>query len=216
MNGHIDFGYMQTKTRKAVVAHKIIETGEGLLNLVWSRADAQRAASLEIIARTAYTAEESACHYLETIGLDREGSIRETLELARYQDTNEQTHEDIFARDLDGLSHWGDRFLARHLAVLIYWVFAITTLIDHEMAALLGEAVEVEAVKTYRRMLNEQPIDWLDQPAPPRATCYWEKPNSMWRVRGDHCPTSMRDVVEAILLDEADHVMANSRKATAF
>ena len=54
--------------------------------------------------------------------------------------------------------------------MLIYWVFAITTLIDHEMAALLGEAVEVEAVKTYRRMLNEQPIDWLDQPAPPRAT----------------------------------------------
>ena len=55
---------MQTKTRKAVVAHKIIETGEGLLNLVWSRADARRAASLEIIARIAYTAEESACHYL--------------------------------------------------------------------------------------------------------------------------------------------------------
>ena len=100
--------------------------------------------------------------------------------------------------------------------MLIYWVFAITTLIDHEMAALLGEAVEVEAVKTYRRMLNEQPIEWLDQPAPPRATNYWEKPNSMWHVRGDHCPNSMRDVVEAILLDEADHVMANSRKATAF
>ena len=34
MKGHTDFGYMQTKTRKAVVAHKIIETGEGLLNLV--------------------------------------------------------------------------------------------------------------------------------------------------------------------------------------
>ena len=72
---------MQTKTRKAVVAHKIIETGEGLLNLVWSRADARRAASLEIIARTAYTAEESACHYLETIGLDREGQFGKHLSL---------------------------------------------------------------------------------------------------------------------------------------
>ena len=45
--------------------------------------------------------------------------------------------------------------LARHIAVIIYWVFAITTLIDHELAALLGEAVEVEAVKTHRRMLIE-------------------------------------------------------------
>jgi hypothetical protein len=161
---------MQTKTDKAATAHKIIQTGEGILNLVWGKADARRAASLEIIARTAYTAEESACHYLETIGLDKEGTIRETLELARYQDTNEQTHEDIFARDLDGLKNWGDRFLARHIAVAIYWVFAITTLIDHEMAALLGEAVEVEAVKTYRRMLKEQPVEWLNQPAAPSAT----------------------------------------------
>ena len=207
---------METKTRKAATAHMIIEAGEGVLNLVWGKADERRAASLEIIARTAYTAEESACHYLETIGLDKEGTIRDTLELARYQDTNEQTHEDIFARDLDGLKNWGDRFLARHIAVVIYWVFAITTLIDHEMAALLGEAVEVEAVKTYRRMLKEQPEEWLDQPAAPTATHYWEKPNSMWRVRGDHMPGSMRDVVEAIVRDEADHVKANSKKATAF
>ena len=94
---------MQTKTAKAAAAQKIIQAGESILNLAWRKADARRAASLEIIARTAYTAEESACHYLETIGLDEEGTIRETLELARYQDTNEQTHEDIFARDLDCL-----------------------------------------------------------------------------------------------------------------
>ena len=127
-----------TRTRKVGVVHKIIETGESLLNIVWYGADERRAASLEIIARTAYTAEESACQYLETIGLDRKGRIRKMLELARYQDTNEQTHEDIFARDLNGLKNWGDRFLARHIAVIIYWVFAITTLVDHELAALLG------------------------------------------------------------------------------
>ena len=207
---------MQTKTAKAEAAQKIIQAGESVLNLVWRQADARRAASLEIIARTAYTAEESACHYLETIGLDKEGTIRETLELARYQHTNEQAHEDIFARDLDGLKNWADRFLARHIAVAIYWVFAITTLMDHEMASLLGEAVEVEAVKTYRRMLMEQPLDWLNQPASLTATRYWEKPTSMWRLRGDDRPKTMREVVEAIVKDEADHVVANSKKATAF
>ena len=207
---------METKTRKAATAHKIIEAGEGVLNLVWGKADERRAASLEIIARTAYTAEESACHYLETIGLDKEGTIRDTLELARYQDTNEQTHEDIFARDLDGLKNWGDRFLARHIAVIIYWAFAIITLIDHELAALLGEAVEVEAVKTYKRMLIEQSDEWLSQPAVSTAVHYWNKPNSMWKVRGDIEPASMRDVVESIVKDEADHVHANSQKAIAF
>ena len=53
------------------------------------------------------------------------------------------------------MKNWGDRFLARHIAVIIYCVFAIKTLIDHELAALLGEAVEVGVVKIYRRMLIE-------------------------------------------------------------
>ena len=47
--------------------------------------------------------------------------------------------------------------MARHVAVFVYWIFALNTLLDHELASLLGEAVEAEAVKTYRRMLLEQP-----------------------------------------------------------
>ena len=89
---------MKTKTTKAQVAHALIVTGETVLNAVWGAADARRAAALEIIARTAYTAEESACHFLETAGFDTTGKIRETLELARWQDTNEQMHEDVFGR----------------------------------------------------------------------------------------------------------------------
>ena len=128
---------MQTRSYKANFAHFLIESGEKLLSLLWPAADVRRAASLEIIARTAYTAEESACHYLETIGLDQSGAIRKTLELARRQDSNEQTHEDIFSRDLGGLSLWIDRFVARHVAVLVYWIFALTTLLDHELASCL-------------------------------------------------------------------------------
>ena len=95
-------------------------------------------------------------------------------------------------------------------------MFAFTTLIDHELAALLGEAVEVEAVKTYKRMLIEQSHEWLNQPAVPTALRYWNKSNSMWRARGDRQPASMRDVVEAIVKDESDHVHANAQKAVAF
>ena len=112
------------------------------------------------------------------------------------------------------MKNWDDRFLARHIAVIIYWVFVITTLIDHELAALLGEAVEV--VKTYRRMLIEQSNEWLNQPAVPTALRYLNKPNSLWRARGDCQPGSIREVVEAIVKDESDHVHANAQKATAF
>ena len=114
------------------------------------------------------------------------------------------------------MKNWGDRFLARHIAVIIYWVFAIKTLIDHELAALLGEAVEVGVVKIYRRMLIEQSNDWLNQTAIPIALRYWNKPNSMWRARGDRQPASMREVVEAIVKDGPDHVHANAQKAIAF
>ena len=95
-------------------------------------------------------------------------------------------------------------------------MFAITTLIDYELPALLGEAVEVEVVKTYRRMLIEQSNEWLNQPAVPTALRYWNKPNNMWRARGDRQPASMREVVEAIVNDEADLVHANAQKAVAF
>ena len=207
---------MKTQTLKAKVAYQLIRAGEAILNVVWAKADERRAAALEIIARTAYTAEESACHYLETIGLDKTGVIRETMELARSQDTNEQTHEDIFGRDLNGMKHWGDRFLARHIAILIFWIFAIITLIDHEFAALLGEAVEVEAVKTYARMLREQAPEWLEQPAVPTAIAYYNKDNNFWSKRGDDRPLTMRDVVESIRKDEEDHINYNSMKALAF
>lgn len=207
---------MKTQTTKAAIAHRLIVTGESVLNLVWGEADERRAAALEIIARTAYTAEESACHFLETIGCDTDGNIRETLELARWQDTNEQMHEDVFGRDLGGLSAWVDQFLSRHIAVIIYWAFAITTLIDHEFASHLGEAVEVEAVKTYGRMLHEQPEWWLNQPAPRAALEYWEKENTLWSHRCEDLPVDMRDVVTYICRDEADHVTNNHRKASAF
>ncbi|QIN96765.1 plastoquinol terminal oxidase [Synechococcus phage S-N03] len=207
---------MKTKTFKAQTAHRLIVIGESVLNLVWGAADARRAAALEIIARTAYTAEESACHFLETIGYDSDGHIRQTLELARWQDTNEQMHEDVFGRDLGGLDGWFDQFLSRHVAFVIYWVFAILTLVNHEFAALLGEAVEVEAVKTYARMLHEQPAEWLNQPAPRGALEYWAKPNTLWSVRGEPKPQTMRDVVEYIRRDEADHIENNSAKALAF
>ena len=207
---------MKTQTTKAAIAHRLIVTGEAVLNLVWGAADERRAAALEIIARTAYTAEESACHLLETIGLDHDGKIRETLELARWQDTNEQMHEDVFGRDLGGIDGWFDQFLARHVAFVIYWVFAILTLVNHEFAALLGEAVEVEAVKTYARMLHEQPAEWLDQPAPRGALEYWAKPNTLWSARGEVKPETLRDVVRYIRQDEADHIDNNHKKATAF
>ena len=207
---------MKTKTTKACVAHRAIVAGESILNLVWGAADARRAAALEIIARTAYTAEESACHFLETIGRDKDGKIRETLELARWQDSNEQMHEDVFGRDLGGLDAWIDRLFARHIAIAIYWVFAITTLVNHEFAALLGEAVEVEAVKTYGRMLHEQPAGWLSQPAPRGALEYWAKTNTLWSLRNEPKPETLRDVVRYIRQDEADHVENNHKKAVAF
>ena len=87
---------------------------------------------------------------------------------------------------------------------------------DSVLAALLWEAVEVAAVKTYSRMLIEQSDEWLSQPAVPTALRYWNKPNSMWRVRGDRQPASMREVVESIVKDESDHVHANAQKAIAF
>ena len=106
--------------------------------------------------------------------------------------------------------------MARHVAVFVYWIFALTTLLDHELASLLGEAVEAQAVKTYRRMLLEQPEEWLQQPVTPIATTYWRKEGNMWADRDEREPKTLREVIELIARDELDHVAANSQKAIAF
>ena len=179
-------------------------------SLLWPAADVRRATPLELIASTAYMAEESACHYLKTIGLDQSGATRKTLELARRQDSNEQTREDIFSRDLGGLSLWIDRFVAWHVAVLVYRIFALTSLLDHGLASLLGEAVEAEAVKTYRRMLLEQPEERLQQPVTPIATSYWRQGGNMWDARDAREPKTPRELIELIFKDELEHVAVNS------
>jgi len=92
---------MKTKRFKAKIANQLIRLGATILSFIWSKAYERRAAAQELIVRTAYTVEESVCHYLETIGLDKTGQIRETLELARSQGTNDQRHEDVFGRDLN-------------------------------------------------------------------------------------------------------------------
>ena len=93
----------------------------------------------------------------------------------------------------------------------MYWIFAFVTLLDHELASLLSEALESEAVKTYQRMLKEQPQAWHDQPVTLTARSYWKKEGNMWAARGYQEPTMLRDLIEAIGRDELDHVAANSQ-----
>ena len=133
--------------------------------------------------------------------------------LSRYKWINPWRHFCKRSQWLEKLGRqiFGASYRRHHLLGVCY-----QTLIDHELAALQGEAVEVEAVKTYWRMLIEQSNEWLNQPAVPTALRHWNKPNSMWRPRADRQPVLMREVVEAIMKDGPDHVHANAHKSIAF
>ena len=63
------------------------------------------------------------------------------------------------------------------------------------------------AINTNQPMVSAFLLDCLE---------YWAKENTLWSHRNEPMPQTMRDVVRFIQQDEADHIVNNHLKATAF
>ena len=111
----------------------------------------QRFWVLEEIARAPYFAFLSVLHLRESLGLRGQWHIylmKEHFE----QSVNETEHLE-YMESRGGNSYWIDRFFARHLVLIYYWINVVYYWISPRSAYHLSYEIEMHAALTYAKYL---------------------------------------------------------------
>ena len=112
---------------------------------------------LEVIARAPYFAFISVLHFRESLGLRGEEHIF-LMKEHFYQALNETEHlEEMELRE--GNKYWIDRFFAKHLVLLYYWIMVVYYLVDPLDAYDINMKIEKHAYETYVKYLSYHPED---------------------------------------------------------
>ena len=112
----------------------------------------QRFWVLEEIARAPYFAFLSVLHFRESMGLRGPDHIY-LMEEHFAQTLNETEHLE-YMESRGGNAHWVDRFFARHLVLIYYWVNVVYYWLSPRSAYHLSYEVEIHAAETYRKYLK--------------------------------------------------------------
>tara|TARA_B100000941_G_scaffold252521_1_gene199679 strand:- start:565 stop:1074 length:510 start_codon:yes stop_codon:yes gene_type:complete len=128
-----------------------------VLDFVYSDRDLQRFWLLEVIARSPYFAFLSVLHFKESLGIKND----KTMFLMKehfYQAINETEHLKEMERR-GGDKFWIDRFLARHLVLIYYWIMVIYYFCSPKNAYDVNIKIEKHAYNTYTKYLKDNPND---------------------------------------------------------
>tara|TARA_B100000941_G_scaffold285823_1_gene258417 strand:- start:573 stop:1004 length:432 start_codon:yes stop_codon:yes gene_type:complete len=117
----------------------------------------QRFWVLEVIARSPYFAFLSVLHFKESLGIKND----KTMYLMKehfYQAINETEHLKEMERR-GGDKYWIDRFLARHMVLIYYWIMVIYYFLSPSNAYDVNIKIEEHAFNTYTKYLEINPDD---------------------------------------------------------
>ena len=128
-----------------------------ILDFLYRNRPAQRFWVLEVIARAPYFAFISVLHLRESLGLRGEEHIY-LMKEHFYQALNETEHlEEMEARE--GNKYWIDRFLAKHLVILYYWIMVGYYVLNPINAYDINMKIEKHAYETYVKYSAWHPED---------------------------------------------------------
>lgn len=133
------------------------------IDIVYKNDPIDRFWFLEVVARMPYFSYVSVLHFYETMGWwSIDNSLREAH---NKEDINEGNHL-LIMESLGGGAKWEDQFMARHVALLYYFVLVILYMLSPKVAYKSSEMLELHAVATYTEFL-EQNKELLEKlPAP--------------------------------------------------
>ena len=131
----------------------VLEITVAILDYLYKGRHFQRFWVLEEIARAPYFAFLSVLHLRESLGLRGQWHIY-LMKQHFEQSINETEHLEIM-ESRGGNSYWIDRFIARHLVLIYYWINVVYYWISPRNAYHLSYVIEIHAMETYAKYLTE-------------------------------------------------------------
>mmetsp|Transcript_33125 Transcript_33125/g.43624 ORF Transcript_33125/g.43624 Transcript_33125/m.43624 type:complete len:627 (+) Transcript_33125:35-1915(+) len=183
-----------------------------MIDVVFNQRPIQRFWFLETIARMPYFSYISMLHLYETLGWWGVGEEVRKVHFA--EEWNELRHLKIM-ESLGGDNEWFDRFLARHTAIIYYWILNLAFLINPRLAYNFSELIEFHAVDSYGQFLDENEEILKSLPPPLPAVKYYMSGDMYLfddfqtsRLPNTRRPkiSSLYDVFLNIKEDELEHV----------
>tara|TARA_B100000035_G_scaffold106426_1_gene90258 strand:+ start:367 stop:969 length:603 start_codon:yes stop_codon:yes gene_type:complete len=128
-----------------------------IIDFLYKGRDFPRFWVLEEIARAPYFAFLSVLHLRESLGLRGQWHIY-LMEEHFAQTLNETEHLE-YMESRGGSTYWVDRFVARHLVLIYYWINVVYYWLAPRAAYHLSYEIEMHAAETYAEYLTRFPDD---------------------------------------------------------
>ena len=122
-----------------------------IIDFLYKGRDYPRFWVLEEIARAPYFAFLSVLHFRESMGL--RGPEHIYLMEEHFAQTLNETEHLEYMESRGGNAYWVDRFFARHLVLIYYWVNVVYYWVSPMSAYHLSYEVEIHAAETYAKYL---------------------------------------------------------------
>ena len=135
----------------------VLEINIAIIDFLYQGRDYQRFWVLEEIARAPYFAFLSVLHFRESMGL--RGREHIDLMLQHFEQSVNETSHLEYMESMGGNSYWIDRFVAKHLVLVYYWINVVYYWMAPRAAYHLSYEVEIHAATTYAKYLADHGHD---------------------------------------------------------
>ena len=129
----------------------ILKFSVDVLDYLYQGRDYQRFWVLEEIARAPYFAFLSVLHFRESMGL--RGPEHIDLMIQHFEQSINETSHLEYMESRGGNAYWVDRFVAKHLVLIYYWINVVYYWLAPKSAYHLSYEIEIHAAVTYAKYL---------------------------------------------------------------
>ena len=129
----------------------VLDITVAILDFLYQGRDYPRFWVLEEIARAPYFAFLSVLHFRESMGL--RGPEHIDLMIQHFEQSVNETSHLEYMESRGGNAYFIDRFVAKHLVLIYYWVNVVYYWMAPKSAYHLSYEVEVHAATTYAKHL---------------------------------------------------------------
>jgi len=135
----------------------VLDITVAILDFLYKGRDYPRFWVLEEIARAPYFAFLSVLHFRESMGL--RGPVHIDLMIQHFEQSINETSHLEYMESRGGNRYFIDRFVAKHLVLIYYWVNVVYYWVAPVSAYHLSYEVEIHAATTYAKHLADHGHD---------------------------------------------------------